>query len=723
MQTITDLIEHAREYMPDVDLAPLQKAYDYAVKIYGDRVCYTGQPYISHPLAVSYILASMRLDLSTLMAGLLHGVFKESTTSSEQELRELFGKDVAAIVCGASRITNVRFNSTTAYQAENIRKMLLAMSSDIRVLLVKLADRLNDMQTLKYLPPDRQREIAGETHDLYAPLASRLGIDWMKRELEDLAFAYIHPEEYTDLTTRIKTSTQDRTLYVEKVKKLLHKHLAKHGLTGFRILGRPKHLYSIYRKLIVQNIPLDKVYDKVAFRIIVNNVRECYEVLGVVHSLWGPVDGRFKDFISKPKANMYQSLHTSVIGPYGEFMEIQIRTEKMDKIALEGIAAHWAYKEGMAVSKKDARLFQWMKQLIHWLQELKDPREFLDAVKGELHYAEIYVLTPAGEVKEFPKGGTPLDFAYSIHTEVGNRCTGAKVNDQIVPLKYKLKNGDLVKIITSPNQKPNRGWLSMVKTSRAKSRIRQWLNRDKHESSLVVGQEIIEKKLKKYGLSIKRIIKTGQLKGILHSLSCNSLNDLVIKVGSGKITAKALSGVLRHEIVQEDEQHLIEESTIARDLEPIKKKDDHIPQKEHGIKIDGIDNVLTRISNCCMPVPGDKVMGYITAGRGISIHKVSCPNFQATDPQRRIEIEWGTDTKDTHRAQIRIVANDQKGLLATLSNTITLNDANIVNVTAHTSPSKLAVLNMVVEVNDLNHISKLLGKIRRLDGVVEAKRK
>ncbi|MEA2084440.1 MAG: bifunctional (p)ppGpp synthetase/guanosine-3',5'-bis(diphosphate) 3'-pyrophosphohydrolase [Thermodesulfobacteriota bacterium] len=723
MQTITDLIKHAGEYMPDVDLAPLQKAYDYAVKIYGDTVFYNGQPYISHPLAVSYILANMRLDLPTLMAGLLHGVLKESTTSSEQELRELFGKDVATIVCGASRITNVRFNSTMAYQAENIRKMLLAMSSDIRVLLVKLADRLNDMQNLKYLPPARQQEFARETHDLYAPLASRLGVDWMKRELEDLAFAYLHPEEYTDLTTRIKTSMHDRTLYVEKVKKLLHKHLAKHGLTGCRILGRPKHLYSIYRKLVVQNIPLDKVYDKVAFRIIVNNVRECYEALGVVHSLWGPVDGRFKDFISKPKANMYQSLHTSVIGPYGEFMEIQIRTEEMDKIALEGIAAHWAYKEGMAVSKKDARLFQWMKQLIHWLQELKDPKEFLNAVKDELHYAEIYVLTPAGEVKEFPKGGTPLDFAYSIHTEVGNRCTGAKVNDQIVPLKYKLKNGDLVKIITSPKQKPNRGWLSMVKTSRAKSRIRQWLNRDKHESSLIVGQEIIEKKLKKHGLSIKRIIKTGQLKGILHSLSCNSLNDLVIKVGSGKISAKAFSRTLRHENVLINEQPLIEESTIAGDLKPIKKKGGDTAQKDHGIKIDGIDNVLTRLSNCCMPVPGDDVMGYITAGRGISIHKVSCPNFQATDPQRRIEIEWGTDTTDTHRAHIRIVANDQKGLLATLSNTITLNDANIVNVTAHTSPSKLAVLNMVVEVNDLNHISKLLNKIRRLDGVMEARRK
>ncbi|MCK5544749.1 MAG: bifunctional (p)ppGpp synthetase/guanosine-3',5'-bis(diphosphate) 3'-pyrophosphohydrolase, partial [Desulfobulbaceae bacterium] len=542
MQTITDLIEHAGKHITDVDLAPLQKAYDYAAKIYADKTLYyTRRPYISHPLAVSYILTNMQLDLPTLMAGLLHGVLKEPTTSSEQELQELFGKDVATIVCGTSRITNVKFNSAIAYQAENIRKMLLAMSSDIRVLLVKLADRLHDMQSLKHVPTILQKEIARETLDLYAPLASRLGIDWMKRELEDLAFAYLHPEEYADLTTRIKTTMRDRTLYVEEVKKLLYKHLAKYSLTSCRILGRPKHLFSIYRKLIAQDIPLDKVYDKVAFRIIVNDISECYEALGVVHSLWGPVDGRFKDFINKPKANMYQSLHTSVVGPHGEFMEIQIRTKEMDKIAKEGIAAHWAYKEKTAVSKKDARLFKWLKQLVHWLQELKDPKEFLDAVKGELNHAEIYVLTPAGEVKEFPKGSTPLDFAYSIHTEVGNRCTGAKVNDRIVPLKYKLKNGDLLKIITSPSQKPNRGWLSMVKTSRAKTRIRQWLNRDKQESSLVVGHEIVEKELKKHGLSVKRILKAGQFKGILNTLSCNSLNDLIIKLGSGKITAKAFS--------------------------------------------------------------------------------------------------------------------------------------------------------------------------------------
>ncbi|MFZ5774231.1 MAG: RelA/SpoT family protein [Thermodesulfobacteriota bacterium] len=721
MVTIDSILARAREYMPEEDLAPVEKAHAFAKEAYSGKHRLSGSPFLYHALMVTDILAAMRLDVPTLCAGLLHGVIKQAENPKEAEklLREKFGADVVTIIQGASKITGVQFNSRLAYQAENIRKMLLAMSTDIRVLLLRLADRLHDMQSLRHVAWEHQVEFAQDTMDLYAPLASRLGIDWLKRELEDLSFAVLHPEEYEDLSNKIRTSLSDRETYVEEVKALLTRKLSEHGLQHFRVLGRPKHLYSIYKKLIAQNIPFEKVYDKVAFRIIVHTIKECYEALGVIHSLWPPVDGRFKDFISTPKANMYQSLHTSVVGLHGEFMEVQIRTEEMDRVAQEGIAAHWAYKEGTTATSRDTRLFKWLKQLVHTLQELEDPKEFLEAVKGELYEAEIFVLTPNGEVKEFPRGSTPIDFAYSIHTEVGNRCAGARINGQIAQLKTPLKNGDLVEIITSPKQKPSRSWLGLVKTARAKSRIRQWLNQEEREKALEVGKELCERELRRHNLSLKRLIKTGHLRELLKALACNTLEDLMRRVGSGKIAIPALTKAMQPlEAREEGGEPPVVEEEVAIPVAKPRKRHDH----DNVIQVSGADNVLTKISHCCMPVPGDEIIGFITAGRGISVHKASCPNLLASDQQRLIPVRWAEETSATHRAQIQVIAQDQKGLLAALSNTISTDDANILNLEAASSSSGMARINIVLEIRDRGHLHLLLQHIRQLGGVMEARR-
>ena len=715
MPTINEIILRAEGYLSGEDLTPLRKAHEYAAKIHANKKRLSGEPYLAHLLSVTYTLSAMRLDLHSLMAGLLHGVLKEaeSPAAVEQEIKKLFGKDVAGIVKGATKIDNVHFSNQVAYQAENIRKMFLAMSTDIRVLLIKLADRFDDMKTLRAISRKRQIEVAQETLDLYAPLASRLGIDWMKRELEDLTFEYLHPAEFADLAGKIETSLEERQQYVDEVKAILYDKLHEFGINDCHIMGRPKHLYSIYNKLIVQNIPLEKVYDKVAFRIILKSVNECYAALGLVHSLWTPVEGRFKDFISKPKPNGYRCVHTSVVGLAGEFMEIQIRTEEMDEIAKEGLAAHWAYKEGRAISKSDVELFKWLKQMVQSLHDLKEPQEFLEAVKTELESEQVYVLTPNGEVREIVLGSTPLDFAYNVHTEVGNHCVGAKVNGRLVPLKYELKNGDQVEILTSNTQHPNPRWLSLVKTGRAKSRIRQWLNREEQEKNLNRGQELCERELRKNQLNLKKLIKGGHLREIMKSFNCNSLEDLMRGVGSGRVTVDEIIKRLLPEEIRPPEE-------VVEDLEVEK-----LVRRGGGgdaIVIDGINDVMVRISNCCMPVPGDDVMGFITAGRGISVHKVSCSNFRNTDPARHVPVEWGAARGVSHRAQLTLIVHDQKGMLAELSSSISSDDANILSVEAQTSDGTTAQVKVVVEIADRPHLDRLLQHIRQVDGVIEARR-
>jgi len=713
--------ELAQGYLHEEDLKPLEKAYHFAEKVHADQVHPTSrEPYIIHALSVAEILLEMKLDLQTVISGLLHGVLKKDPALNIKELEDDYGKDVANIVRGATRITSVQFNSKLTYQAENVRKLLLAMASDIRVLLVKLADRLHDMRSYIFDDNQGQKELAQETLELYAPLASRLGIDWMKRELEDLSFKFLFPDEYADLTARIESSTTDRENYVKEVIGILRKKLAEINLTKCEIIGRPKHLYSIYKKIIAQKIPLEKVYDKVAFRIIVDTITECYETLGVVHANWPPVPGRIKDFISTPKGNNYQSMHTTVIGPYGEFMEVQIRTHEMDRVAQEGVAAHWAYKEGQAISKQDAKVFKGLKQLVQWLQELKDPNEFLESVRGELFEPDVYALTPNGEVKEFPQGSTPLDFAYLIHTEVGNSCVGAKVNGKIVPLKYKLQNGDVLEIITSPKQKPRRDWLSLVRTSRAKSRIRHWLRREEKEKAMNVGREISERELRKHDTSLKKIIKTGQMKQILKAARCSSLEDLLGKIGSGALSIQNLIKVLQPEELRSEEAERAEEQELLSVAPAAQSREK--PGSE-GIIVEGVDDMLVKISQCCLPVPGDPIMGFITTGRGISIHKANCHNLQATDPQRRIEVNWSADVNTVHRAQIYLVTQNKKGMLAAVSNAISMDDANIVEMDAKTNEDNLATSNIMLEVENLDHLSRLLQHLRQIDGVIEVRRR
>ncbi len=717
MSDVYGLLAITLSYLQGVDLKPLKKAYEFVRERHGNATHISGEPYLQHLLEVAITLASMKLDRDTIVAGLLHGTLKEGVATFE-ELEKRFGHDVANIVDGTTRITNVHYDSRLAHQAENIRKLFLAMGADIRVLLVKLADRLQDMITLESADEERRRQVARETMDLYAPLASRLGIDWMKRELEDLSFKYLFPVEYANLTARLESSLAERQAYVDEVISILYDKLKKNNIHPVRIIGRPKHLYSIYKKLVVQNIPLERVYDKVAFRIIVKTVKECYEALGTVHADWTPVPGRIKDFISAPKANNYQSLHTTVVGPRGHFIEIQIRTEQMDRVAQEGIAAHWAYKEGQKISNNDARLFRELKHLVQTLQKVEDPGEFLESVRGELFEPEVYVLTPNGEVRGLPRGSTPIDFAYSIHSAVGDTCTGAKVNGRLVQLKYELQNGDVVEIITSKKQHPKRAWLQLVKTSRARQRIRHWLRREEKEKALKLGREICERELRKHDVSLKKLIKSGHIRLLLKKLRCNSLDDMLAKVGSGSITLEHLKRALEPEDARQEED---------RQAERLEKKSLPEPQRitetEQGICIDGMDDMLVRVSQCCRPVPGDEIVGFITTGRGISIHKVDCPNLRATDPHRWIDVTWARGKAAKHRSELFIRAENRKNLLADISSLISADDADIVELNARTTKENVAELSVLLEVADLGHLHRLQKHLQQMPEVIDVRRR
>ncbi len=711
----------ASNYLHGVDLSRIDEAWEIITRVHHGRRHFSGELYIIHLLEVASTLASMHLDLDTILAGLLHGVLKEGVPV--EELVQKFGKDVAGIVEGSTKITRVTYNSKLASQADNLRKMLLAIATDIRVLLVKLVDRLLDMFMLDMVDREQQLDTARETMDVYAPLASRLGIDWLKRELEDLSFKFLYPEEHYELTHTLESSLDERQRYVDEVINILHGKLAESNITPLRIIGRPKHLYSIYKKLIAQDIPVERVYDKVAFRIIVDSVNECYEALGTIHANWAPVPGRIKDFISVPKANNYQSMHTTVIGPRDHFIEIQIRTDQMDKVAQEGVAAHWAYKEGQKVNKKDVKLFRELKNLVTSLQEVEDPREFLDSLVGELYDPEIYALSPRGEVKEFPLGSCPIDFAYSIHTEVGDHCVSAKVNGRQVPLKYKLQTGDIVEIVTSPTQIPRRGWLDLVKTSRARNRIRSWLRREEKDKALKLGREICEREIRKYDTSLKKIIKSGHIRLILKQLRCNSLDDLLGKVGSGTITVQNLiKGLLPVELHRESDQLMalppqeIANLMVSQHISEGGKKD------ISGVKIDGIDGMLVKVSQCCRPLPGDPIVGFITMGRGVSVHKANCHNLLSSDPKRWIDVSWSGIAEKTFKAGIHVSAENKRGIFSEISGAISLDNANIVDISAHTTPTDQADMTISLEVENLKHLSTLIQHLRQLPAVINVRR-
>lgn len=701
-------------YDPDADTDLLRKAYVFSAKVHLGQVRLSGEPYLTHPLEVAGILTQLKLDVASVVTGLLHDTV-EDTLTTLQEIQENFGEEIAQLVDGLTKISQISLRSSEEHQAENLRKMILAMVKDIRVILIKLADRLHNMRTLKYQSSEKQKEISQETLDIYAPLSHRLGIDWIKTELEDLAFQYLHPDIYDEIRRKIAKKEKERINYIDEVKRTLLKKLYENRISG-EVTGRIKQIYSIYLKMKDQNIDLDQIYDITAFRVIVNTIQECYDVLGIIHSLWKPIPGKFKDYIGLPKENMYQSLHTTVIGPYGERIEIQIRTHEMHKIAEEGIAAHWKYKEGKILGEADEKQFTWLRQLLEWQRDLKDNREFIESLKVDLFPNEVYIFTPKGAVKQFPVGATPIDFAYSIHSDIGNHCIGAKVNGKIVPLRYELQNGDTVEILTSPNQKPSKDWLKFVKTSRAKTKIRQWFTAEEREKSISLGKEILEKELRKYGLQQAKLMKSGELARVAGEFSFQTVDDLIAAVGYGKVTTNQIIGKI---LPQEELEQQKEELRLGR-LKHLVQRITRSPRD--ALLIKGIDNVMVRYAGCCNPVPGDKVIGFITRGRGVTIHTADCQNVIDDDPNRRVEVEWDSTKEYIYPVRIRVYSEDKKGLLAEISHSLSSNEANIKNAKVDTTEDKKAISTFEVEIRDLNHLNRVIRAIEKIKGINRVER-
>ena len=714
MLRFNDILDRLASYNPNADMDLLRKAYVFSAKVHLRQTRLSGEPYLIHPLEMAGILTQLKLDVASLATGLLHDTVEDTLTTLE-DISENFGEEIAQLVDGLTKISQISLRSSEEDQAENFRKMILAMVKDIRVILIKLADRLHNMRTLKYHTPEKQAEIAQETLDIYSPLANRLGIDWIKTELEDLAFQYLHPDIYEEIQRKIAKKEKERSRYIDEVKRTFMKKLYENHIEG-EVTGRLKQIYSIYLKMKDQHIDFNQVYDITAFRVIVNTIKECYDVLGIIHSLWKPIPGKFRDYIGLSKENMYQSLHTAVIGPYGERIEIQIRTHEMHKIAEEGIAAHWKYKEGKAFNEADDKRFTWLRQLLEWQRDLKDDAEFIESVKVDLFPHEVYIFTPKGEVKEFPVGATPIDFAFSIHSDIGNHCVGAKVNGKIVPLKYEFRSGDTVEILTSPNQKPSKDWLKFVKTPRAKTKIRQWFKTEEREKSIALGKEILEKELRKYNLQQTKLIKAGELAKVAAEFSFQGVDDLIASVGYGKITVNQILGkILPQERLEQKEEQ--EEGRLKSLIQKITRS-----SPKDALLIKGIDNVMVRYAGCCNPVPGDKVVGFITRGRGVTIHTADCQNVIDDDPNRKVEVEWDSTKEYSYPVRLRIYSEDKKGLLAEISSSISSNEANITNARVDTTDDKKAISIFELEIRDLNHLKKVIKGLERIKGIHRVER-
>ncbi len=709
-----DIVEKIEAYQPDYDEALIQRAYVFSAKAHQGQIRLSGEPYLIHPLEVAGILADMQLDEQTIATGLLHDTI-EDTYATYDQLKELFGQEVADLVEGVTKISKMSFESSEDTQAENFRKMILAMTKDIRVILVKLADRLHNMRTLKFQKPESQQRIAQETLEIYAPIANRLGIEWIKSELEDLSFKHLMPDAYRSLEKKIAKSEKERNRYIQFVIGILTEKLRESGIEA-DISGRPKHLYSIFKKMQSQNIDFSDVYDITAFRVIVATIPECYEILGIIHNLWTPIPGKFKDYIALPKSNLYQSLHTSVIGPKGERIEIQIRTHDMHKVAEMGIAAHWKYKEGINLDEKDDKRFNWLRQLFEYQKDLKNNSEFLETIKIDLFPDEVFVFTPTGEVKNFPRGSTPVDFAYSIHTEVGNHCKGAKVNGRIVPLKYNLQNGDRVEIITHPRAHPSKDWLKLAKTSRARTKIRQWIKAQEREQSVQLGKELLEKEAKRYAVNFSRLYKDGALEEAAKSFSLKSADDLLATIGYGKITPRQVI----HRVLPPEK---LEAEKAEEEKKPIQKFISKIKRKEQSpILIRGEEGVLVRLAKCCNPLPGDKIVGFITRGRGITVHKADCDKILNSDPQRLIEAKWQVSETVRHPVRIQTLSVDRRGLLAEITKELSNLGADILSAHVQTTEDHQAINQFVIAIKDLKHLNKIIRALNHIKGITEVKR-
>ncbi|HVO19592.1 MAG TPA: bifunctional (p)ppGpp synthetase/guanosine-3',5'-bis(diphosphate) 3'-pyrophosphohydrolase [Anaeromyxobacter sp.] len=725
MLRLNDILDRVSGYHPDPDLDLIKKAYVYSAKVHQGQLRRSGEPYLIHPLEVAGLLAELKLDEASVVTGLLHDTI-EDTLATAEEIAELFGPEIAELVDGVTKLSQFSAaNTQEEKQAENFRKMVVAMAKDIRVLLVKLADRTHNMRTLDAMKPESQERIARETLDIYAPLANRLGIQWIKNELEELSFKYLRPDDYLGLAAKVAAQAKEKERFVAEVVEIIRGKLAESQLTA-DVSGRIKHIYSIWRKMRQLDIEFDQVQDVVGFRVILDTVAQCYETLGIVHSLWKPIPGRFKDYIAIPKPNLYQSLHTTVVGPAGERIEVQIRTREMHRIAEEGVAAHWAYKErgrgakGPELSRKDAQEFGWLRQLVEWQRELADPREFLETVKVDLFSDEVFVFTPKGEVKSLPRGSTPVDFAYTIHSQVGEHCVGAKVNGKLVPLRHVLKNGDTVEILTAAQAHPSKDWLGFIKTSRAQARIRQFLRQAEHRRSVEIGKEMAERELRRYSLTLNRLQKSGEFDKAAQALGHRAGDDLLAALGYGKVSPlQILQQLLPAEKLAEAPP--APEAGPGSRISELFRKMARRPVE--GVRINGIDDVLVRYGKCCNPVPGDAIIGFITRGRGVTVHTQACEKIQGIDPERRVDVTWDVRGELKRPVSLRVVTNDRPGILAEISHIFSEAGMNISQASCRTTnPGERAVNDFEVTVGDLKQLTSVIRSIERIEGVQTVQR-
>ena len=721
IRTADELIEKIKSYHPQAPVQLLEKAYLFSEKAHEGQMRRSGEPYISHPLNVAGILADLRLDVDTIMTGLLHDTVEDTPVTLEDIKRE-FGETVAYLVDGVTKIGQMNFRNSFDKQGENIRKMIVAMGKDVRVVLVKLADRLHNMRTLNHMPYEKQTRIAQETLEIYCPLAGRIGISSLKIELEDLCFRYSRPDKFYELVQLIKKTKGDTSRYIDEVRKSVQEVLSKTAIKNYKIYGRSKHLWSVYRKMTSRNLTYDQIYDVLAFRIIVDSVVECYEVLGYIHSIWKPIPGRFKDFIAMPKSNNYQSLHTTVIGPGGDRIEIQIRTEEMHLVAEKGIAAHWNYKERGQLQADKLQQANWLRDLVSLHQQASSPDEFLETIKTDLMEKDIYVFTPKGDVKELPENSTPVDLAYAIHTNLGNTCTGARVNGRMVPLKHILQNGDRVEIMTSKTQTPSKDWLKFCVTNKAISKIRQFVKEEQRRNALALGKELVEKEFRKFGMAAAKYLKGDLFEKYIKESGVVDVDDLYVKVGYGKLEPKHLVPNLspenaRAEAEKTETDNFMEK--MVRSAKNSKRKTNSL------VSVDGMDDVLVHFAKCCAPIPGDPISGFISRGKGIIIHRSDCSKVFELDQMRRVDVEWTAKTAadgQERQVKLEVIGQDIPGLLKLMSEVFATQGINIESAQIRTTRDKKAVCLFEISVKDLTQLSNSILALQKIKGIIGVQR-
>ncbi len=714
---INELKKRIQRYYPDIkDWELVDKAYNFSLEAHSGQLRESGESYITHPIGVAMLLTELELDLVTIIAGLLHDVVEDTPVTLE-EIRGEFGEEVASLVDGVTKLSRLDFTSKEEQQAETLRKMFIAMAQDIRVVLIKLADRTHNLRTLRYLNTHKQKEIARETLEIYAPLAHRLGIYMIKWELEDLAFRYMQPEEYFELVDKLAKKRREREKFINRIIWILQDYLSEASIEA-EIQGRPKHFFSIYNKMKTQGKDLNEIYDLTAIRIIVDTVKDCYHTLGIVHTIWKPIPGRFKDFIAMPKPNMYQSLHTTVFAAENELAEIQIRTWDMHRTAEYGIAAHWRYKEKIKDGETPDEKLTWLRQLLEWQHDYRDARDFIKDLKGDLFTDEVFVFTPKGDVIDLPAGSVTLDFAYKIHTDVGNRCTGARVNGRLVSLDYQLKTGDMVEVVTSKQGSPSRDWLKLVKTSHAKNKIRSWFKKERREENIEKGREMLEKEIKRINIERRMSLKSDLLEEVGKSFNIHSLEDLYGAIGYGGVTVNQVISRLREEYkIKYGEQ---DKDKDLPELKPVK----HRKRSSVGVSIEGMDNLLVRVARCCNPVPGDDIIGFITRGRGVSVHRRDCPNLaqKSTDQDRMLEASWEIETEASYPVEVEISAEDRKHLLADIMASVNESKVDIVAVSARADKNQVATIHLTIVVKNQVQLDQIMNKIKKIKEVYEVKR-